>query len=170
MAPSDAFGRLPRMPIKKQLLIVFSSLLFVLSVTGTAGAGTQAQREASLVAAVNAARAAHGLKPVSVDLSLRRAARSHSSRMIQTDVFTHAGLGSRMASSGARGPFFGENLAWGVGRSASARTIVRRWLASPMHRANLLRPGFRRVGIGAPTGTFAGYRGATVVTANFAGR
>jgi hypothetical protein len=34
----------------------------------------------------------------------------------------------------------------------------------------LLRPGFRRVGIGISLGTFAGHGGATVVTADFAGR
>ena len=38
-------------------------------------------------------------------------------------------------------------------------------LASPEHRANLLRPSFRRVGIGALQGTFLGHRGARVVTA-----
>jgi hypothetical protein len=34
----------------------------------------------------------------------------------------------------------------------------------------LLRPGFRRVGIGALRGTFSGVSGALVVTADFAGR
>jgi uncharacterized protein YkwD len=43
-------------------------------------------------------------------------------------------------------------------------------MRSPGHRANLLRPGWTRVGIGARVGTFQGYRGATVVTADFAGR
>jgi uncharacterized protein YkwD len=43
------------------------------------------------------------------------------------------------------------------------------WMASPGHRANLLRPGWVRVGIGARTGNFLGYPGANVVTADFAG-
>ena len=42
-------------------------------------------------------------------------------------------------------------------------------MSSPGHRANLLRPGFRRIGIGALVGRFSGYSGATVVTADFAG-
>ena len=42
-------------------------------------------------------------------------------------------------------------------------------MASPGHRANLLRPGWKRIGIGSRTGTFLGYGGATVVTADFAG-
>jgi uncharacterized protein YkwD len=79
-------------------------------------------------------------------------------------------MGARLAAHGVRGPLYGENLAWGVGRSAAARTILRSWMASPGHRANLLRPGWRRIGVGALTGTFLGRRGATVVTADFAGR
>lgn len=158
------------MSIKKQVLVLFSAGLFVLSLAGGAAAATQAQRESSILDAVNAARKAQGLKPLAVDRALVRAARTHSARMLRTRTFTHARLVTRMAASGARGPLFGENLAWGVGSRAAARAIVRQWLASPGHRANLLRPGFRRIGIGAPTGTFSGYRGAVVVTANFAGR
>jgi uncharacterized protein YkwD len=44
------------------------------------------------------------------------------------------------------------------------------WLASPPHRANLLRPGFRTVGVGVARGTFQGYAGALLVTTDFAGR
>jgi uncharacterized protein YkwD len=38
-----------------------------------------------------------------------------------------------------------------------------------VHRANLLRPGFNRIGIGAARGTFHGLPDALVVTADFAG-
>jgi len=44
------------------------------------------------------------------------------------------------------------------------------WMASPEHRANLLRPGYRTVGVGATRGTFQGYAHALVVTTDFAGR
>ena len=47
---------------------------------------------------------------------------------------------------------------------------MREWLASPEHRANLLRPGYARIGIGLVRGSFLGNGGATVVTADFAGR
>lgn len=87
--------------------------------------------------------------------------------MLRRNYFSHGAFSSRLRASGARGPIFGENLAWGTG--ATAQWIVGRWLASPAHRAVLLRPGFRRIGIGAVNGTFAGHGGATVVTADFAG-
>ena len=47
--------------------------------------------------------------------------------------------------------------------------IVRMWLASPSHRANLLRRGFRRIGLAAAIGAFNGHDGAVVVTADFQG-
>ena len=40
----------------------------------------------------------------------------------------------------------------------------------PVRRAILLRPGFRRVGVGYAFGSFIGHGGAGVVTADFAGR
>jgi hypothetical protein len=55
------------------------------------------------------------------------------------------------------------------------RIDVRLVRAARSHSADMLRrdyfagPGFRRVGIGIATGTFHGYGGATVVTADFAG-
>jgi uncharacterized protein YkwD len=119
---------------------------------------------------MNEARAAHGLAPLRLDPRLRRAAHAHSSDMVRRNYFAHGAFVSRLARFGVRGPRVGENLAWGVGSGADAREVVRRWLASPTHRANLLRRGFRRVGLGVLSGAFAGYDGAVVVTADFAGR
>ena len=141
-----------------------------LCVTSAADAATQSEREAALLQVVNETRVAHGVQPLQVDAQLGRAARHHSLSMLRRNVFAHGAFRARLASYAARGPRFGENLAWGVGTLAGAHAIVRMWLGSPGHRANLLRPGFSRVGIGAPVGTFAGHRGAVVVTADFAGR
>ena len=134
-----------------------------------AQAATLSQSERSLLGAVNDVRADHNLRPLKVDPKLLAAARAYSATMIAQDVFTHGAFAERLARSGARGPAFGENLAWGTGRYAGARNIVRMWMNSPGHRANLLRPGWTRVGIGARVGHFLGYPGATVITADFAG-
>ena len=157
------------MLIKQQLRIGFLIALLALFLTSTAGATGLSQREASLLSVVNGVRASHDLQPLAVDSRLVRAARGHSATLLRHDIFTHGDFAERIRRSGARGPRFGENLAWGAGPHAAARAIVRNWLASPGHRANLLRPGFRRIGIGALTGSFGGNR-ATVVTADFAGR
>lgn len=134
-----------------------------------AQATTSSQSERTLLGAVNDIRAAHNLRPLQVDATLVRAARDYSATLIRRDIFTHGSLGPRLAGYGVRGPMYGENLAWGKGERATAQGIVRGWMASPGHRANLLRPGWTRIGIGALVGTFRGYGGATVVTADFAG-
>jgi len=126
-------------------------------------------QEQALQSAVNEVRLRHGLRPLRIDPVLVRAARSYSRTLIERHIFRHGAFAARLSSFGARGPAFGENLAWAVGPSATATVILRAWLASPGHRANLLRVGWKRMGIGAEVGTFWGYRGATVVTADFAG-
>jgi uncharacterized protein YkwD len=151
--------------IQLGLLVVACALLL----TGPATAAQPSQREASILAAVNGVRKAHDLPTLTVDTKLMRAARGYSATLLRHGVLTHGNFGQRMANSGARGPRFGENLAWGTGGYAAAESIVRAWMSSPGHRANLLRPGFRRIGIGALVGRFSGYSGATVVTADFAG-
>jgi uncharacterized protein YkwD len=162
------------MPLSKHICAGLLALLvaagLVQSAVGAPRATTLTQSERSLLAAVNQVRASQGLGRLSIDPALQRVARSYSATMIRTGRFTHGDMGRRVASSGARGPAYGENLAWGTGSYASARTIVANWLRSPSHRANLLRAGWTRVGIGAVKGTFMGRRGATVVTADFAGR
>jgi uncharacterized protein YkwD len=68
----------------------------------------------------------------------------------------------------ARRWFVGENLASGRGRAGSPLSIVRAWLRSPPHRANLLERSFREVGLGLSPGQPSGSpnRGVTY-TANF---
>jgi uncharacterized protein YkwD len=126
--------------------------------------------ELSLLQAVNAARTTRGLAPLRVDPVLERAARSWSAQLLASNVFTHGAFAQRMRSFHVRGPAIGENLGWGSGRYATAQSMVRMWLSSPAHRANLLRAGYRRIGIGTASGTFQGESGAVVATADFAGR
>ena len=147
--------------------------LVALALVPAAGASTSATRltqsERTLLASINDVRAAHKLRPLRVDPTLVRAARAYSTTLIGRNIFTHGALGPRLASHGVRGPLYGENLAWGKGERATPAGIVAGWMNSPGHRANLLRPGWTRIGIGARVGTFRGYAGATVVTADFAG-
>ena len=90
--------------------------------------------------------------------------------MLRTQSFAHGAFSARIRAQGVKAPRVGENLGWGVGSLSWARVIVSMWMASPEHRANLLRPGYRTVGVGATRGTFQGYAHALVVTTDFAGR
>ncbi len=132
------------------------------------GAGLR-RSEASLLTVMNQVRVAHGVRPVRLDARLERAARGHSSEMLRTQLFVHGAFTARIRAQGVRAPRVGENLAWGVGSLSRARAIVAMWLSSPEHRANLLCPGYRTVGVGAIRGTFLGYARALVVTTDFAG-
>lgn len=135
----------------------------------TAGAASLTTPESALLRQMNVVRVQHGLKPLRFDSRLEQAARFHSREMIAGDVFQHGAFASRMVRFRIQGSLAGENLAWGTGALATARGVVAAWLASPEHRANLLRPSFRRVGIGELTGAFLGHGGVRVVTADFAG-
>ena len=111
---------------------------------------------------MNGVRASHGLAPLRLDVRLLRAARGHSADMLHRQYFAHGSVAGRALAQGARGPVFGENLAWGTGADRPVgRRPVAREPGAPREPA---APGFRRVGIGIALGTFAGHGGAAVVT------
>jgi len=155
------------MLIKTKILVVFVAVFALLGPAAGAQARSLTSSEASLLQTMNGVRTSRGLAPLRVDVRLVRAARGHSADMMRRQYFAHGSVAGRALAAGARGPVFGEDLAWGTG--VTANWVVNQWLASPAHRAVMLRPGFRRVGIGITFGTFAGHGGAAVVTADFAG-
>ena len=65
----------------------------------------------------------------------------------------------------------GENLASGEETAGTPHEIVEGWMNSPGHRANILRPEFREIGIGLayePPQPVSGR--VAVYTTNFGGR
>jgi uncharacterized protein YkwD len=81
--------------------------------------------------------------------------------MVHRDYFSHDSLsGASFVDrirrtgylSGPRSWIVGENLAWGSGDRSSPASIVRAWMHSPGHRANILQGRFREVGIGLASG------------------
>ena len=161
-------SKLARMFAKKHVFVVFLVVFAVLLPTAAAQARSLSSPEASLLSTMNTVRKSNGLPALRVDYHLVRAARGHSADMMRRQYFAHGFVAGRVVRAGARGPLFGEDLAWATG--LTAQWVVNQWLASPAHRAVLLRAGFRRVGIGIAFGSFVGHGGAGVVTADFAGR
>lgn len=128
------------------------------------------QPELALVRVVNRERAAHGLAALRPTRGLTRAARSHSRDQMRHGMLGHASSdGTSFARRLARVGRFavaGEVVAWSGGHGhATAARIVRMWMASPTHRAELLNPRFRTFGVGRARGA----RG-TWVTADLAAR
>jgi uncharacterized protein YkwD len=127
---------------------------------------------------LNAQRAADGLPALRPSRRLAGAARSHSGDMVRRHYFDHVSptgstLGSRIRDAGyargARSWSGGETIAYATGAAGTPAGIVALWMSSPPHRAEILDPGFRHVGIGLAVRTPTGQRGATV-TADFGGR
>jgi uncharacterized protein YkwD len=129
--------------------------------------------ERKVVKLVNRIRARHGLKRLRSSRALARAANDHTSDILRTDLLTHCSPdGTPMATrvrryTGAR--WVGENIAMLSRRRGAARKVVRMWMASPGHRAVLLSPSGRRIGVGKRAGRLGGARRA-VFTADLASR
>jgi uncharacterized protein YkwD len=152
-----------------QVAALCAAFVIALSTVSAASATVFSRTsEGRILSAMNRVRASYGLRPLRFAAKLHAAARSHSADMIRRGYFGHGAFARRLNGFGVNAPLVGENLAWGSGPYGAAGTIVHEWLVSPEHRANLLRPGFRLVGVGSAIGPFAGQR-AVVVTADFAG-
>jgi uncharacterized protein YkwD len=116
----------------------------------------------------NQARRSYGLIPLCVDPVLTAAARVHSDRMIQLDLFAHGDVGARLTRHGYEWLTYGENIAGGYGYYASSPdNIFDMWMASPGHHANIVNGSFEEVGIGTATGEYNGITGYTMYTADF---
>jgi uncharacterized protein YkwD len=110
---------------------------------------------------LNAQRERFGLRPLKLNKRLSKAARRHARDMVRRDYFAHDSLGGgsfvdRIRRTGyLRGAgrwSVGENLAWGTHTNSAPRSITSMWMNSPGHRANILSPSFREVGIGLALG------------------
>jgi len=115
-----------------------------------------ADEPAAVVCAINAQRAANGLKPVQADRALATLARAHSASMVAQQSFSHGAFGSRIAhSSWAHRRVIwsaGEALGWGTGDLATPDAIVAAWMQSPPHRRILLDKHYHVVGVGEVAG------------------
>lgn len=125
--------------------------------------------ESETLRLINVVRAEKGLEPVRLDLQLWRAARSHTGDMLRRGYFAHGATTDRLARYIHGAGVVGETLAWGSGTCKSPASTVRSWLDSPTHRALLLDPDFRYVGVGSSGGPFQGEQWARVYTADFRG-
>jgi uncharacterized protein YkwD len=155
--------------------LVFGGFVFLVLAPGALSATFRGQaavssQEQNLLRSINQARARQGAPPLRIASALQRAARSHSRTMLRTGNFTHGDWYRRLRRYGANSQKLGETIAWGVGSEGTASAIVRTWLASPPHRSTLLDRGFRYVGVGVAVGSFGGYGGTSMATADFGGR
>jgi uncharacterized protein YkwD/uncharacterized membrane protein required for colicin V production len=106
--------------------------------------------ESAMLHRLNEERRRRGLVPLVMDERLRKAARAQSADMLAHGYFGHTDSRGRdpferLRAAGIGYLTAGENLAF----ADSVGTAHTGLMNSPGHRANILRPAFRRVGIGA---------------------
>jgi uncharacterized protein YkwD len=165
------------MTITRRLVLLLVALVAAaLATAPAASAAAPVTQERAVIRLVNAIRAEHGLPALRAAAPLTRAARGHSTDMGRGGYFSHvtrstgATFAERVRSQRpGQVRWLGEVIGWGVGAPGTPAGLVEAWMNSAPHRATLLDRRFRRIGVGAWQGTFEGYAGATVFTANLAG-
>jgi uncharacterized protein YkwD len=122
-----------------------------------AAAATPTRAERTLIRAINDARAARGVRRLSVGGTLQTYAHRWAYYLLRRNAFYHGSFGSDVR----------ENIAWLTCRRGWARTIVRMWLNSSAHRSALLDRTARRVGVGVATGRWNGWSCVRMAVARF---
>jgi uncharacterized protein YkwD len=135
--------------------------------------------ESGVLVDINAFRRAHHLQPLRINLRLNAAAREHTLEMARDGYFDHASadgsefwkrIQSFYPSSSWRYWSVGENLLWSSPRVTPSKAL-QMWLGSAEHRANLLNPRWREIGVAAVHEAAAPgvYKGldVTIVTTDF---
>jgi len=104
------------------------------------------QQVETMVCLIDYARQRAGLTRLPVAGRLSTSARMKGDEILRCGVFAHSPCGDEpsagIRSLGYSGSF-GENLYVADGAFAAPRVALDRWLNSPGHRENLLRPGWR---------------------------
>ena len=126
---------------------------------GTTAAGCPASLTQLAADRINKERRAMGLRPLGIDTRLAAAARWHAADVAGAGFLGHRGSGgatmrSRLARAGFPWRSAAENVAGG---QDSAEHVVRSWMESPGHRANILGADFQQVGLAYSVGVGTKY-------------
>lgn len=121
----------------------------------TAPAGWSPSFPTDVVNLANQQRKARGLAPLAINTALTKAAKVHSNDQAARNKMTHTGSngsnpGQRIAAQKYPARTWGENVAAGY---VTATAVMNGWMNSPGHRANILSPQFKEIGVAATTGT-----------------
>ncbi|MBD9732667.1 CAP domain-containing protein [Streptomyces sp. H28] len=123
--------------------------------SGAGGSGSSGgSAETQVIALVNQERAAAGCSPLTANARLTRAADDYSDVMAASGVMSHTGpdgstMTTRVEAAGYQWSTLGENIARG---QADAASVMKSWMNSPGHRANILNCSFKEIGVGVHFG------------------
>jgi len=175
--------------VGRRLAPVAAALALIAALAAPAGARVDRAKSAPLVANaalatqmvsdVNRLRRSHGLRQLRISTKLSAAAAQHTQEMARLGYFSHDSADGSVfwrrvqRYYPSRGRAFwavGENLLWASPDVDAARSL-KMWMASPEHRANLLKGDWREIGLAvvhvpSAPGVFNGAE-VTIVTADF---
>ena len=172
----------------KSFVLLFAMVLAAVSLTAPASARIErptsssssvSALEAAVLANVNQIRAQHGLHTLKLSTRLSGAADQQSDAMGAKGFFSHNSADGTAFWKRIRRYYtdrnyrywsVGENLLWSS-PDVDAAQALDMWMKSPEHRANLLSPKWREIGLSAvhvqaAPGAFQGLD-VTIVTADF---
>ncbi len=144
-------GFLPRLATVVAILSLTLGALLVTPKSADAALWTPDRNECAFLKLVNDYRRANGVRPVVLSRSLSAAADFHSAYMARTDDVDHTLSGGASWSQNIRN--FGYPSSLGVGENVlagrqSSSGALGLWKTSPPHRANMLDPNWKSIGIG----------------------
>jgi len=118
-----------------------------------------------VVMLTNDARTFNDQSPLTINMQLTRAAQNKANDMALKGYFSHVAPDGTLPwiwikGAGYQYKYAGENLAVNF---ADSGELVQAWLASPEHRANILKSNYTEIGIGMATGTYQGKEAVFVV-------
>lgn len=124
---------------------------------------------------VNKERAKKGLVALKASAMLERSAQAHANDMLKKKYFSHTSLDGKNAEARIRAAgylvlpctactvqfYVGENIAKG---QKTVDNTMRAWMASKVHRENILKPEFREMGMGYAGGIWVQNFGGIIVS------
>lgn len=145
------------------------------SCAGATSAAGEARTELeAMYCGVNIVRRAYRVAAVRGNGPLNRSSQLKADA-VRRCGFTHTPCGMPFTSTFRQAHYlparaFGENLAWGQADLGSPLGTLQMWLNSPPHRANLLGPTWRDLGIAVDRGRIFGHDGVSLWVMEFGRR
>lgn len=131
---------------------------------GILGVSSNISQE-KIIELTNKEREKYGLKPLSGNMALSKAAQMKAGNMFEENYWAHFAPSGKtpwdfILGSGYKFTFAGENLAKNF---YNPEEVVAAWMASPTHKDNLLNPKYHDIGIAVVDGVLNGQKTTLVI-------
>ncbi len=118
-----------------------------------------------LLSGTNAQRSAAGIGPLTLNMTLSQAAAAKAQDMFANNYWAHNSPQGKtpwnfIQAAGYKYTVAGENLAKNF---ATSQGVIDAWMASPTHKENIVKPGYRDVGFAIVNGVLGGEETTLVV-------